>query len=166
MPTTTQPCYTGPASTEGVGICKAGTKTCNGLGTAYGACNGQVLPAAMETCNNALDDNCNGQVDEGCPVTYAFSVRPILAAHCASCHTTGGSGGVNFAAVYADSQLASNVCPGKTVGACTLVRIQDGSMPDGAGCTGNPAMDTGNAACLSASEQATIQAWITGGQMP
>jgi hypothetical protein len=39
-------------------------------------------------------------------------------------------------------------------------------MPQGAGCTGKPAMDMGNPACLTAAEQATLQAWITGGQMP
>ena len=54
----------GPAGTAGVGICKAGTHVCNGQGTAYGACSGEVLPQA-ETCNTAADDNCNGQVNEG-----------------------------------------------------------------------------------------------------
>lgn len=39
-------------------------------------------------------------------------------------------------------------------------------MPQGAGCTGNPATDAGYPACLTAAEQATIQAWITGGQLP
>lgn len=39
-------------------------------------------------------------------------------------------------------------------------------MPQGAGCTGNPTADVGKAACLTAAEQATIQAWIAGGQLP
>src|SRR5690349_7823578 len=60
-PATTQSCYDGPANTKGVGICKAGTKTCNAQGTAYGACTGQVLPAAAEDCSTTADDNCNGQ---------------------------------------------------------------------------------------------------------
>jgi hypothetical protein len=168
LPNSTASCYSGPGGTQGVGLCKAGTKTCNAQGTAYGACQGEVLPAASENCNTAGDDNCNGQANEGCAavVTYAGQVQPILAAHCAPCHTQFGSGGANFASSYAQSQLASYYCPGKTKGACTLVRIQDGSMPQGAGCTGNPATDAGNAACLSAAEQSTLQAWITGGQQP
>jgi hypothetical protein len=57
----TQSCYTGPAGTAAVGICRAGTQTCTA--GSFGACTGQVLPAA-ETCNG-LDDNCNGTVDDG-----------------------------------------------------------------------------------------------------
>lgn len=52
-------CYSGPAGTQGVGICVAGTALCNGQGTALGACVGQVLPA-VETCANLLDDDCDG----------------------------------------------------------------------------------------------------------
>jgi hypothetical protein len=57
-------CYDGPAGTLGVGPCKAGTKTCNALGTAYSACQGEVVPV-LETCLTPIDDNCNGQVNEG-----------------------------------------------------------------------------------------------------
>ncbi|MGM0555194.1 MAG: CAP domain-containing protein [Myxococcota bacterium] len=63
----TRPCYTGPFGTEGVGVCRAGTERCIG-GTWTGECNGQTLPADAEICENELDDNCDGQVDEGCGV--------------------------------------------------------------------------------------------------
>lgn len=161
-------CYSGPPATQNVGQCKGGTQMCNGQGTGFGACTGEVLPAASESCATAVDDNCDGQVNEGCvvPVTYAGSVQPILQAHCAPCHTSGGSGGANLATSYASTQLASYYCPGKTKGACTLVRIQDGSMPQGKGCTGNSATDAANSACLTAAEQATMAAWISGGQLP
>jgi hypothetical protein len=165
LPNSTASCYTGPAGTSGVGVCKAGTKTCNAQGTAYGTCTGEVIPAA-ENCSTPGDDNCDGQVNEGCPITYATSVKPIFAAKCATCHTTGYSGGHNIGTSYADTQLASYYCPGKTKGECALVRIQNGSMPQGAGCSGNPATDSGHAACLTAAEQAMIQSWITGGQLP
>jgi len=46
-----------------LGACHAGTQTCSG--GAWGACVGEVMPAANESCNGA-DDNCNGMVDEGC----------------------------------------------------------------------------------------------------
>ena len=55
-------CYTGPAGTEGVGICAPGVQVC-AMGE-WGACEGSVLPAE-EDCNG-LDDDCDGTVDEGC----------------------------------------------------------------------------------------------------
>ncbi|NUP07817.1 MAG: hypothetical protein HOW73_17350 [Polyangiaceae bacterium] len=58
-PNTQTLCYTGPAGTVNVGICKAGTATCNAQGTALGPCIGQVLPQA-ENCNTPTDDNCDG----------------------------------------------------------------------------------------------------------
>jgi hypothetical protein len=102
-------------------------------------------------------------------VTYTANAQPIYAAHCAPCHTTGDSGGVNFATSYADTQKAPNAnvpaCSAvTTVGSCTLIRIKNGQMPKGAGCTGNPTTDAGKAACLTAAQQATLQAWITGGE--
>ncbi len=58
---TQQPCYSGPAGTENVGVCTGGTQTCaNG---AWGACMGETLPAA-ESCNG-IDDDCDANVDEG-----------------------------------------------------------------------------------------------------
>jgi len=59
----TKSCYDGPAGTEGVGICRAGTQTCsNGW---FGSCQGQVTPQT-EICGDNQDNNCNGQIDEGC----------------------------------------------------------------------------------------------------
>lgn len=153
LPNSTAPCYSGPSGTEGVGICKAGTKTCNAQGTAYGGCAGEVLPAA-ETCASPGDENCNGQSNEGCPVTYSANVQPIFFAKCGGCHTGGGSGGHNIGVSYADTQLSSYYCPGQTKGQCALVRIQNGTMPPG----GVP--------MVTPAEQATIQAWINGGMLP
>jgi hypothetical protein len=66
VPFSTASCYSGAAGTAGVGLCKNGTKTCNAAGTAYGACAGEVVPAASESCHTVGDDNCNGQTNEGC----------------------------------------------------------------------------------------------------
>jgi hypothetical protein len=74
-------------------------------------------------------------------------------------------GSANVADAYADSQLASSQA-GSTKGEFALVRIQNGSMPAGAGCSGNPATDSGNAACLTQAQQDTVQAWIDDGQLP
>jgi hypothetical protein len=63
VPNATESCYTGPLQTRNVGVCTDGTWTCNSSGTAWGPCLGQVLPS-NETCLTALDENCNGQVNE------------------------------------------------------------------------------------------------------
>ncbi len=65
-PNTTRSCYLGAAAQIGVGIYRDGTQRCAASGMGWGACTGAVV-AAMEVCGNNIDDNCNGQVDEGCP---------------------------------------------------------------------------------------------------
>jgi hypothetical protein len=63
-----QACYGGPAATENVGTCTSGTRTC-AFG-AFGACAGEVRPAANDRCGDGLDTDCDGQDDaaEGCQV--------------------------------------------------------------------------------------------------
>ncbi|MBI4953057.1 MAG: hypothetical protein HY908_13570 [Myxococcales bacterium] len=58
-PNTSASCYDGPAATLGVGICAAGSHTCNGQGTAWGPCNGETLPAP-DLCATVADENCDG----------------------------------------------------------------------------------------------------------
>jgi hypothetical protein len=98
------------------------------------------------------------------------ATHAIVAAKCSPCHTTPpGSGGhaigqMNQDTGYMNSQLAAVSLPGSTKGAALLFRVQMGEMPLGRGCSGNPATDAMNAACLTAAEQATLRAWIMGGQ--
>ena len=96
-------------------------------------------------------------------------VHPVYLANCSTCHAVSGFGGFNIAAsnittAYQQSQLASYYSQGQTKGFATLVRIQNGTMPQGAGCTGNPAQDAGLASCVTAGEQAAIAAWLADGQ--
>ncbi len=51
-------CYTGPPSTENVGICLSGSQSCGSDGSGWGPCNGEVNPGT-EICNG-LDDDCDG----------------------------------------------------------------------------------------------------------
>lgn len=60
-----------------VGVCQGGTRTCASDGKAWGECEGMLPPESVPTlpqvegtdeknCGNILDDNCNGEVNEGC----------------------------------------------------------------------------------------------------
>ncbi|MCX7959630.1 MAG: hypothetical protein N3B13_11350, partial [Deltaproteobacteria bacterium] len=58
-------CYSGPVKTKNVGICKEGKKYC--IEGEWSGCEDEILPKSAEICGNNADDNCNGDVDEGCP---------------------------------------------------------------------------------------------------
>lgn len=60
IPGTWVPCYSGPPATQGVGLCKAGLMACNALGTAYGACEGEVLPSPEICGETGVDRDCDG----------------------------------------------------------------------------------------------------------
>lgn len=66
-----EPCYTGPASTRGVGACRDGQQVCSDDGLSQGACSAQTLPRP-ENCLVPFDEDCDGQVD-ACPTTFAHT---------------------------------------------------------------------------------------------
>jgi len=71
-----------------LGACSAGTTVCQ---NGQLKCPQVVFPAAAEICSNNLDDNCNGQVNEGCPVTCAHllcSTGVALTSGCSPCVTS------------------------------------------------------------------------------
>ena len=62
----TKTCYTGPAATEGVAACHAGTQTCiqtNELSYAFGPCTGEVVPTASNSCVGVVVDAMAPDVD-------------------------------------------------------------------------------------------------------
>jgi hypothetical protein len=52
-------CYNGPAGTQDVGLCAAGSKSCDILFGTWNVCTDAVTPVA-EDCMSAADENCNG----------------------------------------------------------------------------------------------------------
>ncbi len=98
-------CYTGPPGTDGHGICVRGTETCSA--GAWGSCAGEVRPS-VETCN-ALDDNCDGQVDEGVCSIDAGTVSDAA---------VDGSGARDATADGSRRQADAAVAPGRYVGGC------------------------------------------------
>lgn len=60
-------CYSGPLGTADVGACMVGTETCNGEGTAWGMCAGEVLPSLevpTEPGQSSVDEDCDSRTDE------------------------------------------------------------------------------------------------------
>jgi beta-propeller repeat-containing protein len=68
----TRSCYDGPPGTAGMGICVGGTQVCNGNGSGFGPCMGQVLPQA-EQCNTTDDESCDGS--SACTGAFAWAKR-------------------------------------------------------------------------------------------
>ncbi|KYF51204.1 hypothetical protein BE08_20510 [Sorangium cellulosum] len=58
-PDAVEQCYSGPQGTVNVGLCRAGTRTCDGNQSSWSACEGERLPD-QESCASGEDENCDG----------------------------------------------------------------------------------------------------------
>jgi hypothetical protein len=85
----TEPCYGGPADTEGVGVCTGGTRTCTD--SVWGDCEGAVLPG-YELCSDGLDNDCDGTVD-GDDTNCSTAIGPDKGCGCHAGGRTGLPGG-------------------------------------------------------------------------
>ncbi len=108
-------CYSGPAATRDVGVCRAGRAQC--VAGVFGGCVGEVGPAA-EVCGNGVDENCDGR-DDPCAIPCAGDSRigtscTVGAGACARtgawvcrsgaavCDATPGPGGVETCTNHVD----------------------------------------------------------------
>ena len=76
----TQTCFGGTPSQSTQPNCTMGTQTCVGSTEfpGWGACEGWQCgptPPPAEICDNGEDDDCDGQVDEGCDLTVTVSIN-------------------------------------------------------------------------------------------
>jgi hypothetical protein len=62
-PLSKRTCYTGLEGTIGHGVCKAGKQACNEEGTAYGPCEGEVVPRPAACSEQLRDLDCNDVPD-------------------------------------------------------------------------------------------------------
>lgn len=98
--------------------------------------------------------SCTG--DLLCAPGFAEDVQPVLEEHClgptANCHSNETALGGLSVRRYEDTLLPSLFCPDANKGECSLMRIEDGSMPQN--CAG----------CVPKTHVDLIRAWLAGGQ--
>ena len=131
MPGSQRSCYSGPAGTEGVGLCKPGTQACNAEGTGYGSCDGEIRPIA-EDCTTTTDENCDGQVNDGC------ACKPGETGPCYSGPPgTEGVGPCEGGTHTCQADATWGACTGET-----LPSTEDCTTPEDEDCDGHAFDDT------------------------
>jgi hypothetical protein len=103
--------YSGPSGTKGVGICKAAVQVCKADSSGWGSCQGEVLPQPKDDCSTPKDENCSGQVNEGCMNLCVLGTTQ-------TCYS-GPAGTSGVGACKAGTQTCVAVTSGTVWGDCT-----------------------------------------------
>ncbi len=135
----TQSCYDGPAGTEGVGTCAAGTQTC--VDGQWGECVGQVMPKPG-ACNEA---SCTGEPNPGCTCVVGATE---------DCYD-GSAGTAGVGSCVAGTRTCESTSSGSTWGACEGEVIPEAEGCDGKdhNCNGTPNDVVGGCACAPGATQ-------------
>lgn len=100
------PCYTGPAGTEGVGLCVAGV----GTSATDPECAGQITPR-LEDCGSADDESCDGE--PGCTGHELWNVAGNGAGELVDAKVAASAGGAVYLAGTFQGSLALRQPDGK-----------------------------------------------------
>jgi hypothetical protein len=154
-------CYAGPTGSAGVGVCRNGSQVCERVDgrLTWGQCNNMIVPN-FEMCSNGIDDDCDGEVDEGCTCTlgatrdcYSGPTGTVGTGMCRSgfqrCVERGDGGSV-WTACLQVSTPEPEVCDGAD-------NDCNGQIDEGCGCTpgqtrgcyNGPAGTNGRGVCRS-----------------
>jgi hypothetical protein len=138
IPGSTIPCYDGPPSRAGVGVCTLGTQRCEGDGEfgRWTACTGSGQPQPVR-CGEGRDFACTGVIDEGCACTAGMTRPcyggPMGTSGVGTCH--GGmqscsvtKGVASWSACVGEVTPAPDSCDG-------VDHDCDGNALTGCGCT-------------------------------
>jgi len=135
----TRACYTGPAGTQDIGVCMGGVQTCSGGD--FGVCAGEIRPSA-EVCDG-LDNNCNGNIDEGNP-GGGVACASGLAGVCAAGTTICDDGATRCVANLAPS---AEICDGLDNNCNGVIDEAPGGGPLSRSCYGGPPGTLGEGLC-------------------
>ncbi len=125
--------------------------------------NAAVNPAAIEVCNN-IDDNCDGNIDEGVQSTFYADVDGDGYGDAAS-SVMGCSAPVGYVADATDCNDADvNVNPAAAEICGNLIDDNcDGNIDEGCGCVNPPTANAGSAQTICENASATLNGSIGGG---
>ncbi len=141
---TSRSCYSGPAGTQGRGLCRAGTQTCaaTATGSAWGACAGEVRPSP-DTCDGR-DTDCDGAPNTGCGCTRGQTRTCYSGAAGTAGRGLCRNGTQTCVATISGTGTVWGPCAGEVVPAVDVCNGIDRN------CDGNP--NTGCACTIDASE--------------
>ncbi|MCK6548399.1 hypothetical protein L6R52_21305 [Myxococcota bacterium] len=142
----TRECYSGPAGTAGVGICRAGSQSCVTTpsgGADWTPCAGEVLPITPNPCDGQ-DNTCTGMPFNGCDCTPGES---------RNCYE-GPVGTENVGLCRGGSQSCQLVNGVPAWGACVGQVLPAPNTCDGVdrACNGNP--NSGGCGCVLGTSRA------------